>query len=255
MTSQKPPAAATKFISSAARLCVAAGVSLAGLPAFANSANHLTGAQILTKINAALLAHGVDGTAKINAKDRHNPCPGDISVAPLFNSWKTLKVTCPSNPGWRLLVRVSIGQAKPMNTGKNTVQIETSKKQHTTAFALRRSMVKGELIQRNDIISVPIKAQQSYGVFFNRNDLIGRRVRTPITAREPVKSRQLDPRFLVETNKPVTIALETNGILVEMAGISLQDGQAGELVKVENLSSGKTIIGKVIDSRKISPLY
>jgi flagella basal body P-ring formation protein FlgA len=123
-----------------------------------------------------------------------------------------------------------------------------------SALALRRSIVKGELIQAHDIITVPVSPQQNYAVFYNKEDLIGRRVRTPITAKDPIKSRQLEPRYLVEEGKPVTIAFSTGGIFVEMSGISLQNGQAGEVVKVENLSSGKTITGKVIGARKISPI-
>jgi flagella basal body P-ring formation protein FlgA len=40
-----------------------------------------------------------------------------------------------------------------------------------------------------------------------------------------------------------------------MTGTALQDGQIGEFVKVENLSSGKIITGKVTGQRKISPLH
>jgi flagella basal body P-ring formation protein FlgA len=202
------------------------------------------------------VSNGVAGEPQINDLDRHNACPGEIAVAPLFKNWKTVKVTCPPVPTWRLLVRVSLD----VDTGRKAAplaqhrQTKSKSAVQDSALALRRSMVKGELIQAHDIITVPVSPQQNYAVFYNKEDLIGRRVRTPITAKDPIKSRQLEPRYLVEEGKPVTIAFSTGGIFVEMSGISLQNGQAGEVVKVENLSSGKTITGKVIGARKISPI-
>jgi flagella basal body P-ring formation protein FlgA len=60
---------------------------------------------------------------------------------------------------------------------------------------------------------------------------------------------------MVEQKKPVTIAFSNQGIYVEVDGVSLENGQFGEIIKVENLSSGKTVFGKVIANRKISPIH
>jgi flagella basal body P-ring formation protein FlgA len=60
---------------------------------------------------------------------------------------------------------------------------------------------------------------------------------------------------MVEQKQPVTIAFSHQGIYVEVSGVSLENGQFGEIIKVENLSSGKTVFGKVIANRKISPIH
>jgi len=258
MTNQATvPASPIRSFSLAASLAV--GLALgAAMPAEASSAttpdDQLTGAEIASRINAQLARHRIAGTPAIGLKEKHNPCPGEIKVAPLFKSWKTVKVTCPANPQWRLLIRVAMEDdaAAPVLAAK-TAPAETESSR--TALALARSMGKGEVILAEDVLEIAISAQQDYGIFRNPEDIIGRRVRTPITANAPIKSRQLEPRYLVEEKKPVLIAISSGGIYVEMSGISLQNGQLGETIKVENLSSGKTVTGKVIGLRKISPLH
>jgi flagella basal body P-ring formation protein FlgA len=239
----------------AASLITCATLVCAALPVAASN-DYLSGGDIRAKIDHALVENGITGEPLIGHLDRHNVCPGEIVVAPLFKSWKTIRVTCPQIPSWRLLVRVLMETDAARSAGEKSQIAQKRSKffAETTALALRRSMVKGELIQAHDIITVPVSPQQNYGVFHNKADLIGRRIRTPVSAKDPIKSRQLEPRYLVEEGKPVTIAFSTGGIFVEMTGISLQNGQAGELVKVENLSSGKIISGKVIGARKISPI-
>ncbi len=219
----------------------------------------LTGEEIAQHIHALLAENDISGTAQLNLKEKHNPCPVPITVAPLFKNWKTIKVTCPANTQWRLLVRVELDDEKiapARNTAISSSPEKTGRAAGTPrALALKRSMAKGEVILEDDVLMVPISARQGYGVFLDAGDVIGRRVRTPISAHAPIKSRQLEPKYLVEEKKPVIIAINTGGIYVEMSGISLQNGQLGEAVKVENISSGKTITGKVTGLRKISPMH
>ncbi len=250
------PTIATRFSSLAVKVMATLGLGLA-LPAIA-AEQPLTGADIGRAITAVLSRHKITGSPQINPAEIHNPCPGGVTVAPLFSNWKTVKVTCPQDPQWRHLVRVELDQPRgkiATQSPKNRKIKSADKPGSLTALALNRSVVKGEMIMAEDVIEVSISAQQNYGVFHSADDVIGRQVRTPITAKNPIKSRQLEPRYLVEEKKPVLIAYSLNGIYVEMSGISLQNGQSGETVKVENLSSGKTIIGKVIGLRKISPMH
>jgi len=219
----------------------------------------LTGGEIAQHIHALLAENNISGTAQLNLKEKHNPCPVPIAAAPLFKNWKTIKVTCPANTQWRLMVRVELDVKTTALVRKKTFSASPEKNDRADgtlrALALKRSMAKGEVILEDDVLMVPISARQGYGVFLNAGDVIGRRVRTPISAHAPIKSRQLEPKYLVEEKKPVIIALNTGGIYVEMSGISLQNGQLGEAVKVENISSGKTITGKVTGLRKISPMH
>jgi flagella basal body P-ring formation protein FlgA len=235
----------------------------------------MTGSDINDQINQFLERENIKGKPVIKMEQKFLACGEDLDVEPLFSNWKTLKLTCPGNDQWRLMVRMTLEEdhihspAPPAMTSTSVAATTPAVSAPSSgkavplppqggglrAVALRRSMTKGEIITRGDLMMIPISAQQNYGLFINPEDLIGRRIRTPVNATDPVRARQLEPRYLVEKNKLVTIAVSVNGLYVEMTGKALQDGQIGEVVKAENLSSGKTITGKVTGQRKISPLH
>ena len=102
------PTIATRFSSLAVKITVALGLGYA-LPVMA-AEQSLTGAEIDHVIKAELSRHQIAGQPQINPAEAHHPCPSGINVAPLFNSWKTIKVTCPDDPKWRFLVRVEMDQ-------------------------------------------------------------------------------------------------------------------------------------------------
>ena len=240
----------------------------------------MTGVELINQINATLGKHDIDGNPLVNPKQKFIRCDHDFNIKPLFKSWKTIKLTCPSDDKWRLLVRVKINAFdNPLTTSdtnsdsmaiplpKPKPEISTAKsvsyasqdapqsKHHLRAVALPRSMTKGEVISAADLMMISITPQQNTGIFIKPDDLIGRRVKTAIHANKPIYSHQLAPFYMVEQKKPVTIAFSHQGIYVEMNGVSLENGQFGEVIKVENLSSGKTVFGKVIGNRKISPIH
>ena len=228
----------------------------------------MTGVELLDQINATLEKQSINGEPLVNPKQNFIACEEHLNIAPLFQSWKTLKLTCPSNDQWRLLVRVKMISADKISSSGSSSQdaIPVPKPKpashkpqqthhHLQAVALSRSLAKGEVIIASDVIMIPITKQQNTGIFIDPDDLIGRRVKTAIHTNKPVYSHQLEPFYMVEQKKPVTIAFSHQGIYVEVAGVSLENGQFGEIIKVENLSSGKTVFGKVIANRKISPIH
>ena len=234
----------------------------------------MTGSDINTQIRQYLKQNNIKGEAMIKMEQKFLACDDALDIAPLFSNWKTLKLTCPGNDQWRLMVRMVLddGHKPSLKPSASTTTPAAAlpavsappsgkavplppKSSNLRAVALRQSMTKGEMITKDDLVMIPVSAQQNYGLFINLDDVIGRRIRTPINAADPIRARQLEPRYLVEKNKPVTIAVSVNGLYVKMTGTALQDGQIGEFVKVENHSSGKTITGKVTGQRKISPLH
>ena len=230
----------------------------------------MTGVELMDQINVTLEKQSINGKPLVNPKQKFIACDEHLNIAPLFQSWKTVKLTCPSNDQWRLLVRVKmISDDKISSSGSSSQDVMPLPKpkpashkpqpaqahHHLKAVALSRSLTKGEMITASDVIMIPITKQQNTGIFIDPDDLIGRRVKTAIHTNKPVYSHQLEPSYMVEQKQPVTIAFSHQGIYVEVAGVSLENGQFGEIIKVENLSSGKTVFGKVIANRKISPIH
>ena len=64
-------------------------------------------------------------------------------------------------------------------------------------------------------------------------------------------ARHLYPDYLVEKGSEVLISSYAGGISVDMIGYSLENGQLGEWIGIENASSGKTIRAKITGEKKV----
>ena len=116
---------------------------------------------------------------------------------------------------------------------------------------LTRSMARGDVITPDDVTLLPVPARNVSGVFFAAADVIGRRMKTPLSARRPLQTRHLMPAFMIEEESEVLISSGAGGISVDMVGYALENGQFGDWIKVQNASSGKTVMAKVIDEKKV----
>ena len=67
-----------------------------------------------------------------------------------------------------------------------------------------------------------------------------------IIAGEILRQRHLRKAKLVRRNDPVTITIRNSSLEIVTSGTSLQDGYYGQRIKVINLESGRSILGKVI---------
>ena len=119
-------------------------------------------------------------------------------------------------------------------------------------LALGRSMSRGDVIMPRDIITMAVPVNAASGVFFDPEDIIGRKLKTSVTARKPIQARHLKPKWLVEEDDEVVIQNLTGGISVNMLGIALENGQYDEWIKVRNVSSGIVIDGQIKNKKIIS---
>lgn len=70
---------------------------------------------------------------------------------------------------------------------------------------------------------------------------IGKQVRVAIYEGRPVVAGALRVPVLVSRNQIVRIAFDTGGLRIETEGRALSEGAAGDVVRVMNLASRKTI--------------
>ena len=119
-------------------------------------------------------------------------------------------------------------------------------------LALGRSMSRGDVIMPRDIITISVPVNSASGVFFNPDDIVGRKLKASVTAKKPIQARHLKPKWLVEEDDQVVIQNQTGGISVDMVGIAMQNGQYGEWIKVQNVSSGIIVVGQIKNKKIIS---
>ena len=150
------------------------------------------------------------------------------------------------------------GSTKTKGTEKQTSKASTkvvkSQKQIETMkiLALGRSMSRGDVIMPRDIITITIPVNAASGVFFNPDDIVGRKLKSSVTAKKPIQARHLMPKWLIEEDDEVVIQNQAGGVIVNMVGSALENGQYGEWIKVQNVSSGIVIVGQIKNKKIIS---
>ena len=270
-----------RFISLAARLPLglfAVLLCLAGIKqASASAPTPIIGADINKLVAETMLAKGLNGAPRLSKSRKFLACKNGMSVEPMFGTWKTVKVSCNDEGSWTLMVRThlrtkvkttkkakampkkpTVGSDKPKVKAKRTleasVKVVKRQKQIETMsiLALGRSMSRGDVIMPRDIITITVPVNAASGVFFNPEDIVGRKLKSSVTAKKPIQARHLKPKWLVEEDDEVVIQNQAGGISVNMVGLALENGQYGEWIKVQNVSSGIVIVGQIKNKKIIS---
>ena len=271
-----------RFISLAARLLrfglFAVLLCLAGIKqANASASIPIIGADINKLVAETMLAKGLNGAPRLSKSRKFLACKNGMSVEPMFGTWKTVKVSCNDEGSWTLMVRTNlktkvkttkkakampkkstVDSRKPKVKAKKTVEasakvVKRQKQIETMSIlALGRSMSRGDVIMPRDIITITVPVNAASGVFFNPEDIVGRKLKSSVTAKKPIQARHLKPKWLVEEDDEVVIQNQAGGISVNMVGLALENGQYGEWIKVQNVSSGIVIVGQIKNKKIIS---
>ena len=259
------------------RLGLAVIFGLAGIEqASASSQKPILGADINKLIVKTMSAKGLTVSPRLSKSRKFRACQTGLSVEPMFGNWKTVKVSCDDEVGWEVMVRTNLKTAQKAKavTKKSTdgstgttgtrVKAKTPLKVAAKAvkrqkqvemmniLALGRSMSRGDVIMPRDIITMAVPVNAASGVFFDPEDIIGRKLKTSVTARKPIQARHLKPKWLVEEDDEVVIQNQAGGISVDMVGLALENGQFGEWIKVQNVSSGIVVVGQIKNKKIIS---
>ena len=259
------------------RLGLAVIFGLAGIEqALASSQKPILGADINKLIVKTMSAKGLTVSPRLSKSRKFRACQNGLSVKPMFGNWKTVKVSCDDEVGWEVMVRTNLKTAHKAKavTKKSTdgstgttgtrVKAKTPLKIAAKAvkrqkqvemmniLALGRSMSRGDVIMPRDIITMVVPVNAASGVFFDPEDIIGRKLKTSVTARKPIQARHLKPKWLVEEDDEVVIQNQAGGISVDMVGLALENGQFGEWIKVQNVSSGIVVVGQIKNKKIIS---
>ena len=246
----------------------------AGLFGFAGPAQATTlgGDAIKALIVDALAAQNLTGNPAIPAERKFRDCAEKLTIEPMFGSWSTVSIKCHVGVGWKIAIRTHL-TTKPSPVAvrdfasnpdilktidgvvlhsRQVVPASPSSQDVVDVVVLTRSLARGEVILAEDLALAPMQQNSLIGVFHNPADLVGRRVKSSLTANRPVKSHQLEMDFMVDSDSEVLIISMGGGISVDMLGFALEKGQFGDWIDVENASSGKTIRAKVIGEKKVA---
>jgi flagella basal body P-ring formation protein FlgA len=109
---------------------------------------------------------------------------------------------------------------------------------------LSRAVDKGQLLSEADFTLAPLGAGAARGAVAVA-EASGMEAARRLQAGAPVRATDLIRPQLVRRGEPVTITVVDGGLRITAQGRALSNGAAGDLVRVVNLSSSRTLDGIV----------
>jgi len=85
--------------------------------------------------------------------------------------------------------------------------------------------------------------------------LVTRRKLAAGTVIRPGMAGPLEPPVVVKRNRNVIIRIDRNGLVVTATGKTMQQGRAGDYIKVRNIDSQRIILAKVNEDGTVEPVF
>lgn len=205
----------------------------------------------ITRAGRPLMEHeawnAIDQLLDQRGKDvtiREVTIPRDSLVAPAIAEVKAvdMQMNKPGQLTARLAARSTDGETKEVTV---QARVEEFKRMPVAA----RSIPRGEVIEPQDVVMARLNvAALPRDVSEDSTKIIGLQVSEDIPPGEVFRARSLDIPIIVKTGQRVTIMVRSRLLEVTAAGEALEDGAQGQIIKVRNLDSKRTVVGTVIDS-------
>ena len=210
-------------------------------------ASTVTGNEIKKLIINYLYNKNINSEPVIKENRLFKECGHELDIRPLFNSFKTVVVSCNKPLKWQITIRTNADSAPKIHSKKKINKISNSIK----LITLRNNLKKGEVIQKHDLKFDYKTNSVGNGFFESFDNLVGRKINQNLSKGQVIKIRHLEENFMVSEGQSIIIFSDLYGINVRMQGNALENGHFNELIKVKNISSGKIVQGKVINEKKI----
>lgn len=160
-----------------------------------------------------------------------SPLQAQVGQGGVNSARTTVEVRCPDGPGWRLFVPVRLAVSRPV-------------------VVAARPLGRDVALTADDIILAELDAARlGYGYLTDPDQAIGQRLRRPVTEGTPLTPALVEAPVLVRRGQQVTLEARSGGITVQMAGEARGDGILGQVIDVENLSSGRMVQAVVRSAR------
>jgi len=86
-------------------------------------------------------------------------------------------------------------------------------------------------------------------------DVLGKNVSSGIKAGKPIRQNRLTLPYLVQKGDRVRILAHSETLQAGTVGIALDRGMMGDQIKVENLSSGKKVVGRITGASTVGVIF
>lgn len=172
---------------------------------------------------------------------RYKVCQSGVRVAAPAHGQRDISrlrydISCPDGQGWEVSVTAKPDIYLPVWVAKSTLE-------------------RGKLVAPDDIELKKKNISTAQGGYITDPDeIVGLTVKRRIRGLQVVIPSQLEQPILVTRGQQVLMIAEQDGIEARMPGEALKNGRKGELIKVKNLSSKRTVTAIVDDIARVRML-
>lgn len=133
-----------------------------------------------------------------------------------------------------------------------TVYVSVTVQSRIRVWALTAPRAQGVRLGAADVVAeTRLVSGLAAGYVTDLSQLAHSTLRHQLPAGTVLTSNDLLPDFMVRQGEQVTLIASADGIEVQAAGLALQDGRQGALVRVQNATSDKVVQGVVESDRVV----
>jgi flagella basal body P-ring formation protein FlgA len=114
-----------------------------------------------------------------------------------------------------------------------------------------KDLSRDRMVRRSDVKRKKIDVTGMDDPCTTPSKLVGKRLKHSMRAGEPFEAGDVARPLLVEHGEPVTLRARKGGLLVTARGIAQNDGAKGEMIRVENTSSGREVFARVTGDGRV----
>ena len=203
----------------------------------------ISGKEINNHIKKWLGTKNIRSNPEFSPKKKLPDCKQNLSYEKYNDNYKLIKVSCDAKNSWTIYVKTNANSKKQKED-----KVSTSNQ----ILVLKKSIEKGNYIQRNDLIFVKSTKKN---IFYNsKEELIGRKVKQNLKKGQYIQPRHLFAKYSVNKGDPVIIVSKFKNSEVSTGGIAIKSGNIGDLLEVKNTRSGIIIKG-ILKKNKIINVF
>lgn len=133
-----------------------------------------------------------------------------------------------------------------------TIYVPVTVQSRIQVWALRGPRAQGARLGTSDVVAeTRLVSGLAVGYLTDPAELARATLRHPLPAGTILTSEDLLPDYMVRQGEQVTMVAAIGGIQVRAAGLALQSGRYGALIRVQNASSAKVVQGVVEGDRVV----
>lgn len=118
---------------------------------------------------------------------------------------------------------------------------------------LRGPLNTGGIINERDLDSMEMRERDVQGdIIMTKDNLLGLTPRRLILAGTPIRSHDVETPQIVGRGDLITLIFKSNNLTLTARGKALESGAQGDLIRIVNTGSNKTIQGRVTASKEVT---